>query len=163
MDQKKLTLREEIKLNDFLRESNAIEDVRDNESIKHARFAWEYLNKQKELDVYIVQKAHGILMRNQELQPNEKGYFRHRPVWIGGREGLPWYVLPEAMEVWCQNAWLSPKNWKAHHVRFEYIHPFIDGNGRLGRLLMNWERIKAGLSILVIKEIEKYKYYKWFE
>lgn len=156
-------LNQESNLIGFLKESNAIEDVWDDDSFKMAMFAWKYLEKQKELDVYIVQKAHGILMRNHGLQPNETGYFRHVPVWIAGREGLPWYVLPEAMEVWCQNAWLYPKNWKAHHVRFEQIHPFIDGNGRMGRLLLNWQRVKVGLPILVIKEKEKDRYYKWFD
>ena len=50
-----------------------------------------------------------------------------------------------------------------NHVKFESIHPFVDGNGRTGRLLMNWIRIKIGLPILVIKESEKFEYYKWFE
>ena len=49
----------------FLRESNAIENVYDDDSLKMAMFAWEYLKKQKEMDVYIVQTAHGILMKNQ--------------------------------------------------------------------------------------------------
>ena len=48
------------------------------------------------------------------------------------------------------------------HIGFEKIHPFIDGNGRLGRILMNWQRIQCGLDILVIWEIEKQEYYKWF-
>jgi Fic family protein len=147
---------------DFLRESNAIEDVFDDDSLKQAEFAWNYLRLKKELDVYDVMKAHKILMLHQKLQPNEKGYLRKVQVWVGGREGLPWHVLPEAMEVWCMNAWLFPEHWQAHHVRFEVIHPFVDGNGRLGRILMNWQRLKAKLPILVIKADERKEYYQWF-
>ena len=51
---------------------------------------------------------------------------------------------------------------KASHIAYERIHPFIDGNGRTGRMFMNWQRLKAGLPILVIKEKEKQEYYKWF-
>jgi len=48
------------------------------------------------------------------------------------------------------------------HINFEKIHPFIDGNGRIGRMLLNWQRVKLGLPVLVIKESEKQEYYKWF-
>jgi Fic family protein len=61
------------------------------------------------------------------------------------------------------NSWLYPENWKDHHIRYEHIHPFVDGNGRTGRMFMNWERLKAGLPLLVIKESKKYDYYDWFK
>lgn len=51
---------------------------------------------------------------------------------------------------------------KKQHVDFEVIHPFVDGNGRMGRILMNWTRIKVGLPILIIREREKQQYYRWF-
>jgi len=54
------------------------------------------------------------------------------------------------------------KHIQLDHITFEKIHPFIDGNGRIGRIFMNWQRKKAGLPILVIKEAEKQKYYDWF-
>ncbi len=51
---------------------------------------------------------------------------------------------------------------KIAHVEFERIHPFEDGNGRVGRIVMNWQRLKAGLHVLVIREVDKLEYYKWF-
>ena len=151
------------KVNEFLKESNAIEGVYDNDSLKQAQYAWEYLETQEEITIGVVLKAHKILMLHQNLSSDEKGYFRKRQVWVGYREGLQYPFIKDAMEVWCMNAWLYPEKWKRHHVRYEKIHPFVDGNGRSGRLFLNWQRIKRRLPILVIKESEKNKYYKWFE
>ena len=50
------------------------------------------------------------------------------------------------------------------HVAFEESHPFEDGNGRVGRILMNVHRLQLGLPILIIHEgEEQMEYYKWFE
>ena len=53
---------------------------------------------------------------------------------------------------------------KAAYIMFliSEVHPFIDGNGRTGRIFMNWWRVKNGLPILVIKETARQEYYKWF-
>lgn len=150
-------------IKDFLNESNKIEGVFDKDSLQQAMYAWEYLEKQKEMSIDVVLKTHKILMLNQNLRPNEKGYFRTCSVWIGGREGLKYPMIRQAMDVWCRNVWLSPEHWKRHHIRYEIIHPFVDGNGRTGRMFMNWERLKVGLPIKVIKNSEKQKYYNWFK
>jgi Fic family protein len=49
------------------------------------------------------------------------------------------------------------------HLRFEGIHPFIDGNGRTGRLIINLELIKAGLLPVNIKFADRLKYYECFD
>ena len=50
------------------------------------------------------------------------------------------------------------------HIWFEKIHPFEDGNGRTGRILMNIQRLNAGLPLLIIHEgKEQMEYYKWFQ
>lgn len=102
-------------------------------------------------------------MLGQPIRSDERGHFRKRPVFVGGKEALKYFNIFVAMEPWCLNAWLYSKYWKRHHIRYEQIHPFIDGNGRTGRIFINWQRLKAGLPILVIKESEKAKYYSWFK
>lgn len=49
------------------------------------------------------------------------------------------------------------------HLEFESIHPFIDGNGRTGRLLLNFELIKHGLLPVNIKFTDREKYYNSFD
>ncbi|MDR0434397.1 MAG: Fic family protein, partial [Gracilibacteraceae bacterium] len=49
------------------------------------------------------------------------------------------------------------------HLRFEGIHPFIDGNGRTGRLIINLELIKAGFLPVNIKYADRRKYYDCFD
>jgi len=64
------------------------------------------------------------------------------------------------MDIYAQ---LAARIIKEQHIAFETIHPYEDGNGRMGRLILNWQRVHCGLPILVIKDSEKNLYYQWFE
>lgn len=48
------------------------------------------------------------------------------------------------------------------HLDFEYIHPFIDGNGRIGRVINNYLLIREGFVPMNIKFIDRSKYYEAF-
>lgn len=152
---------------DFLDESNAIEGVYDIKSLEQAVFAWRFLREQEKMSPHVILKTHKILMLHQPLYPNEKGYFREVPVYIGGREAMPQHLIWEAIRQWCEEVNTDilgmRRLWKQRHVEYETIHPFVDGNGRTGRMFMNWQRIRQGLPILVIKSDERHKYYEWFK
>lgn len=152
---------------EFLRESNAIEGVYDDESLAQAEVAWKYLIGQKKMTTGVVLKTHKILMLNQKgLRPNERGYFRTVPVWVGRRTTLKPILVPGSIEMWCRQMNKPPEledDWQALHVEYERIHPFIDGNGRTGRMFMNWYRLKNGMPILVVYADERWDYYRWFE
>lgn len=160
---------------EFLRESNNIENVWDDDSLVQAVDAWNSIIYEEELSSTAILIAHWKLMVNQNIKDKDKGYFRERPVFIGGKEAKPHFALDSLMDDWCNRAngtitqndrsiLKSDKSAriKVDHIEFEKIHPFIDGNGRMGRILLNWQRIKSDLPILIIKNDEKKEYYKWF-
>jgi Fic family protein len=92
---------------------------------------------------------HAILLKGARGADKEPGEFRRSQNWIGGsRPGNARYVPPPAHEVLpAMGALEKFIHDKPHrvspllkaglaHVQFESIHPFLDGNGRLGRLLI---------------------------
>ena len=48
------------------------------------------------------------------------------------------------------------------HLEFETVHPFCDGNGRIGRVLINFQLSRLGFPIIIIRDREKMKYYQTF-
>jgi len=150
---------------EFLNESNAIEGVTDLGSLTQAAFAWIWLKEQKKMTIRTVLKTHKILMLHQPLYPNEKGYWREVPVFVGGRAGADWRTIQTKVKAWAQL--MNDKNivdWKTLHIMYEKIHPFVDGNGRTGRMFMNYHRLRLGLPLLIIHAgKEQQEYYKWFD
>ena len=106
----------------------------------------------------LIQEIHGALLARGRGSEREPGEFRHSQNWIGGtRPGNAFYVPPPSEEVGACIAALErfihsegsglPTLVKAAlaHVQFESIHPFLDGNGRVGRLLITLLLCDQGL------------------
>lgn len=103
------------------------------------------------LSLRLLQEIHGVLLRKGRGSSKEPGELRRSQNWIGGsRPGNALFVPPPpdqvleclgALEKFLHNHPVkTPTLVKAAlaHVQFETIHPFLDGNGRLGRLLITF-------------------------
>ena len=105
------------------------------------------LNEGFPLCLRLIKEMHEILLTKGRGAEQTPGDFRHSQNWIGGtRPGNAFFVPPPPehvadcmgnLELFLHDKRISPLVKAAlAHVQFETIHPFLDGNGRLGRLLI---------------------------
>jgi Fic family protein len=154
----------------FLKESNYIEQEFLEEAFQDSLKAWEYMRKQDAITLMVVLKVHKLLLKR--LNPTIAGKLRSCDVYIGRQQKKYISVsdLVHRLDTLFKNMPMDSsgdKNLDAKwarqcHIVFEDIHPHVDGNGRTGRIIYNWHRMKLGLPIDVIKCDERFDYYKWF-
>ncbi|MEI8174682.1 MAG: Fic family protein [bacterium] len=124
--------------------------------------------KEQELTLDVILTLHKMLISN--IRDDIAGRFRKENEYV--RVGS--YIAPKPQEVLPRlEKMLAEYNAKSHeniikriaklHLAFEYIHPFCDGNGRIGRVLNNYLFIREGFVPVNIKFIDRKKYYEAFK
>ena len=138
------------------------------EAVNHrdAILLWEELvQKNEPLDEWTIKSLHHLILKG--INDDNAGRYRTVNVRISGAEHLPpdQLVVPELMEKFI--AWYRDEALALHpveraarvHSDFVKIHPFVDGNGRTSRLLMNLELVKSGYPAAVLPVERRLEYY----
>lgn len=151
-----------MELQEHIRQSNLIEGIDSPAQDRQSMTAWRWLMDQRELNATVIKRVHKILTHTQkDLAAEYKGVFRPIQVRIGDHVPPRPDLVKGEMSNWIKTFMkLDPKE---AHVRFETIHPFVDGNGRVGRMLMWWHERKLGQTPTLLKADERWSYYQWFK
>lgn len=142
--------------------------LKDHLEIINHKEAIEYIedlvSKNVKLSEYDIKSVHYLILK--EIDSTNAGKYRHENVFISGAKHVPPIYMNVPYEM--QKMIEKYQSWKDLHpvVRacflhgeFVKIHPFIDGNGRTARLLLNFELIQRGYPPVVIKTENRADYY----
>lgn len=124
--------------------------------------------KEQELSQEVILSLHNMLMAN--IRDEIAGRFRKDNEFV--RVGS--HIAPAPQEINASmEKMLAEYNASTHesiikriarlHLAFEYLHPFCDGNGRIGRVINNYVLIREGYVPINIKFIDRKKYYDAFK
>ena len=129
-------------------------------------FIRDLVKEQTPLSESVIKQIHSMVLIDKK---EDRGAYRRVPVKIMGSKHEPTrpYLIRQEMERLLKNYNDSSEHiiprLARFHIEFESIHPFIDGNGRTGRLLVNLELMKAGYPPIDIKFADRLAYYNAFD
>lgn len=125
----------------------------------------EIVQKNEPLSEWQIKSIHRLVLKG--INDEYAGAYRNQNVIISGAEHIPpdFIVVPDQMKGLI--SWYEKKAPNLHpieraaylHGIFVGIHPFIDGNGRTARLLLNLELMKAGYPPTIIRNEKRIEYY----
>ncbi len=163
-----LTLREtDLVLRGLTIDKKPLKDHMEAVGHKEAfEFVSELVKNNVPISESVIKQIHYLVLADKK---EDRGVYRRVPVRIMGAQHTPVqpYLIAPKMEELLRNFVESTEHivtkLARFHIEFEGIHPFIDGNGRTGRLLVNLELMKAGYPPIDIKFTDRIAYYNAFD
>ena len=163
-----LTLREtDLVLRGLTIDKKPLKDHMEAVGHKEAfEFVGELVKNNVPISESVIKQIHYLVLADKK---EDRGVYRRVPVRIMGAQHTPVqpYLIAPKMEELLRNFVESTEHivtkLARFHIEFEGIHPFIDGNGRTGRLLVNLELMKAGYPPIDIKFTDRIAYYNAFD
>ena len=144
--------------------------LKEHNEVKGQEYALDFLNevlkKEEPLSIRLIREFHALILNDDK---DNRGKFKQENNTILGAkfQTTPFYQVEEKLQELIDNFNESDKNLiekvAKFHNDFEMVHPFNDGNGRTGRLLMNLELMKNGYPITIIKNEDRDDYYQALE
>ncbi len=131
-------------------------------------YVQDIAKKKEPISEYVIKNIHSLVLMNR---PEDKGVYRRIPVRIMGaytEPVQPYLIEPKMNELLAENearkaTMTIVERIARFHLEFEGIHPFIDGNGRTGRLILNLELIREGFPPINVKFTDRKRYYDAFD
>lgn len=128
----------------------------------------ELVKEKEPITEWNIKSIHKLVLK--DIDNDNAGRYRRENVTIKGATHIPpdYIKIPELME----KLILNYKSWNQYHPIIQAtllhgelvkIHPFIDGNGRTSRLLMNLVLMKKGYNPVIIKKEDRLKYYDYLD
>ncbi|MBL7013747.1 MAG: Fic family protein [Candidatus Marinimicrobia bacterium] len=125
-------------------------------------------SKEKELELDVILLLHQMLVSN--IRDDIAGRFRGDGEWVKVANHIACdpAKIEDKLQIMLNEYYASPmvniiKRIARFHLSFEYIHPFVDGNGRIGRVLNNYLLIREGYVPINIQFIDRSHYYSAFK
>lgn len=141
--------------------NKSLGDIKETEA--HVKVFLDMLEKKEIFSTRLILKWHRELFK--ETKPDIAGRFRNYLVRVGDYRAPDWQdvkrLMRELVKFYVENKRMNPVELAARmHYKFERIHPFGDGNGRVGRLIMNCILWHQGFPMLIIEYKKRRSYYK---
>jgi Fic family protein len=150
-------------IHDKISPNKPLRDVKETEA--HSKVFLEMLESKERISNELLLRWHQEIFK--EVKPDISGKYRDYLVRVGSHLAHDWQEVKELMNkliIFISKSELHPIELSAvAHFRFEKIHPFGDGNGRIGRLLLNYILWRAGYPMLIIEYKNRKSYYKAFQ
>ena len=132
------------------------------ETINHSKVFFKTINEKSKLSIELLLKWHKEIF--SDTKPDIAGRFRDYLVKVGDYRAPDWQDINKLMKEffgWCnKNKNMHPVEFAARaHYKFEKIHPFGDGNGRIGRLIIAYLLRKGNFPLLIIEYKKRKSYY----
>jgi Fic family protein len=129
-------------------------------------YVQDVVRRAEPLTEWQIRNLHRLVLK--QIDDDNAGRYRQLNVTIAGARHVPpdMLVVPEQMLALLN--WYDTQAGQMHpveraarlHVDFVKIHPFVDGNGRTARLLLNLELLKAGFPAIVLPVEKRLAYYE---
>ncbi|MDF2926170.1 MAG: Filamentation induced by cAMP protein Fic [Paenibacillaceae bacterium] len=128
-------------------------------------FVEDIVNRLEPLSERQIKNIHRLILKS--IQEEDAGVYRKQNVLITGARHIPPAAVQVPLQMELLMKWYEGEGQELHpvaraaalHSDFVKIHPFVDGNGRTARLLLNFELMKNGYPPVVIEKEEHAVYY----